>query len=293
MAFDAAGNLYIADFSDGRVVRVSTLVVAGSTSSGLGVVLGTGAFSFGISTLSGTAVDPQGNIYIAARTENSSSIIKVTTAGVASELSFPGITPAISGPQGVAVDAMGNVYVVDSGNNRIVRLTTAGVASALSVTGLPAPAGLGASIFGVTLDPWGNLYIPDWTNNRIVFVNVSSTVLAFPSTDVGSTSSPQTATVANLGGLPLVFASIPLSRELLRNTGDENLCALNTSLAAGMLCDVSVEFTPLSAGPLSASIVVTNNNLNVSNARKASRSAGPAWPQQTRQRRRFRLIRPP
>jgi len=264
LAFDAAGNLYIADYGGGRVVRVSTLVVAGSTSSGLGVALGTGVFTFGISTLSGTTVDAQGNIYIAARTENSSSIIKVTTAGVASELSFPGITPPLSGPQGVAVDAMGTVYVVDSGNNRIVRLTTAGMASALSISGLPAPPSLGSSLFGVTLDPWGNLYIPDWTNNRIVFANVSGAVLAFPTTDVGSSSSPQTATVANLGDLPLIFATVPsYTVNFSEDTGDENLCALSTSLVAGTLCDVSVEFTPQSAGSLSAGIVVTNNGLNV------------------------------
>ena len=89
LAFDGAGNLYIADYAHGRIVRVSTLVVAGSTSSGLGVVIGTGAFTFSVSTLTGMTVDAQGNIYTAARTENSSSIIKVTTAGVASELSFP------------------------------------------------------------------------------------------------------------------------------------------------------------------------------------------------------------
>ena len=100
LAFDGAGNLYISDFTQGRIIRVSTLVVAGSTSSGLGVVIGTGAFSFSDSTLTGMTVDAQENIYAAARTDNSSSIIKVTTAGVASELSFPGITPAISNPRG-------------------------------------------------------------------------------------------------------------------------------------------------------------------------------------------------
>ena len=46
LALDAAGNLYISDYTNGRIVRVSTLVVAGSTSSGLGTVIGTGAFTF-------------------------------------------------------------------------------------------------------------------------------------------------------------------------------------------------------------------------------------------------------
>jgi sugar lactone lactonase YvrE len=262
LAFDGAGNLYIADYANGRIIRVSTLVVAGSTSSGLGTVIGTGAFTFTAASLTGLAVDAQGNIY--ADAQNSSSVIKVTAAGVASELSFPGITPPLSGAQGVAVDAMGNIYVVDSGNERIVRLTTAGVASALGISGLPAPSSLGSEDFGVTLDPFGNLYIPDASNNRIVFVNVSASVLAFPNTDVGSTSAAQTATVANLGDLPLILATVPTyTTNFSENTGDENLCALSTSLAAGILCDVSVEFTPQSAGSLSAGIVVTNNSLNL------------------------------
>ena len=267
LAFDAAGNLYISDYGGGRVIRISTLVVAGSTSSGLASVIGTGAFTFGVSTLSGLAVDAQGNIYIAARTANSSSIIKVTAAGVASALSFPGITPAISGPQGVAVDAMGDVYVVDSGNRRIVRLTAAGVASALGITGLTAPATLSSSLFGVTLDPSGNLYIPDWTNNRIVFVNVAASSLAFPSTNIGVDSAAQTTTVADLGSLPLLFAADPgFTPDFSQPAGSSNQCLSGTSLTPGTLCNVSVQFSPQSAGLITASIVLTNNSLNLESA---------------------------
>ncbi|MGA9798042.1 MAG: hypothetical protein WBQ68_03470 [Terriglobales bacterium] len=264
LAFDAAGNLYIADFTLGRMIRVSTLVVAGSTSSGLGVVIGTGTFSFGGSTLTGMTVDTEGNVYAAARTQNSSNIIKVTTAGVASVLNFPGLTPAISNPQGVAADAMGNIYVADTANLRIVRLTTAGVASAVSNIGLPAPSTLSNLLFGVTSDPSGNLLIPDWSNNRIVAVNVGSASLTFPSTDVGSASSPQIATVTNIGNLPLAFSTNPAyTANFSKDNQDENLCAMSAALAPGILCDVAVEFTPQSAGSLSAAIVVTDNHRNL------------------------------
>ena len=59
LAFDGAGNLYIGDYANGRIIRVSTLLVAGSTSSGLGTVIGTGAFTFAADTLTGVAVDAQ------------------------------------------------------------------------------------------------------------------------------------------------------------------------------------------------------------------------------------------
>lgn len=267
LVFDGAGNLYIADFTNSRVIRVSTLVVAGSTSSGLGMVVQTGSYSFSGSTLTGAAVDSQGTVYTAARTQNSSSIIKVTASGVASALSFPGITPAINNPQGVSVDAMGNVYVVDTGNTRIVKLTTAGVASILSISGLTSPSTLGSLLFGATIDSSGNFYICDWTNNRLVFVNVSGAVLSFASTKVGLTSSdsPKTAAVTNLGNQPLVFSANPtFTANFSQPTGSANQCLNSTSLNSGMPCNVSVQFTPQSVGSLSAGIVVADNTLNVS-----------------------------
>jgi sugar lactone lactonase YvrE len=272
LAFDAAGNLYIADFTNGRIVEISTLVVAGSTSSGKATVVNTGSFTFTGSTVTGMTIDLQGSIYIAARTQNQSEIIKVTTAGVASALALNGLPsgdPGISNPQGVVVDPMGTVYVVDTGHSRVLEVTTAGVVSILSVGGLPAPSNLGSLLFGLTVDSSGNLYVSDWTNNRLVFVNVSGAALSFASTNQGSTSldSPKRATVTNLGNLALTFSVNPAyTSSFSNNTGETNPCTASTSLSAGMLCDVSVNFTPQSVGSLSAAITVTDNTLNVASS---------------------------
>jgi sugar lactone lactonase YvrE len=269
LAFDASGSLYIADFTNGQIVEVSSLSVSGSTSTGLGTVIPTGSYSFTGSTLTGLTIDSQGNIYAAARTQNNSSIIKVTAEGVASAVAIPeNITPAINNPQGVAADAMGNIYIVDAANNRIVEITTAGVASVLSLSVLPSPSSLGSSLFGVTVDPSGNLYIPDWTNSRIIFVNVSGALQTFPTPTVAGTTDatdgPQTATVTNLGNQPLVFSANPTySANFSSNGNDTNPCTSSTSLSPGTVCDVSVNFTPQSAGTLSAGINVTNNTFNV------------------------------
>ena len=161
------------------------------------------------------------------------------------------------------MDAFGNLYIADSENDRIVEVTSAEVASVVPIIGLTSPTTLGDP-FGVAVDSSGNVLIPDFSNSRIVKVNASGASLAFPNTDVGSTSSPQTATVTNIGDLPLIFATVPTyTVNFSKDTGDENLCALGTSLDAGTACDVSVEFTPQSAGNLSASVVVTNNSLNL------------------------------
>jgi uncharacterized protein (TIGR03437 family) len=268
LAFDAAGDLYISDFQNGRVIEVSSLYVTGSTSTGIGTVIGTGIYTTGAEEIVGVAVDPLGNIYITdgyAGTDPS-RVIKVTAAGVVSLLTPAGIT--FSRPAGVSVDGMGNIYVADAGNNRIVEITTAGVASVLAVNGLPVPTALGDP-FGVTVDPFGNLYIPDLRNNRVLFVNVTGAALTFPHlTATGTTDTtdgPQTATVTNLGNQPLVFSAGPTyTADFSANASDENPCTSSTSLAAGLICDISVQFTPHSSGSLSAGITVTNNALNVS-----------------------------
>ncbi len=279
LAFDQAGNLYIADFTRGRVVKVSSLVVAGSAASGLASVITTGSYSFNGSTLTGMAVDPQGTIYIAARTQNSSSIIKVLPSGAASVLPTTGLTPALNNPQGVAADAMGNIYVVDTTHNRIVRITNAGLVSPFSISGLPSPSTLGPTLFGVTIDPNGNLLIPDWTNNRLVSVNVSSAALTFANTNTGATSSdsPKTATVTNLGNQPLLFSTDPTYTAAFSNSSaDTNPCTSSTSLQAGVACNVAVNFTPQTAGSLSAGIAVTDNTLNVSGSTQQVSASGTA-----------------
>ncbi|MGO8789168.1 MAG: Ig-like domain repeat protein [Terriglobia bacterium] len=270
LTFDAAGNLYIADQGNGRIVNVSSLVV-GATSTGIGSAVATGSYSLG-STVSGVAVDAAGTVYIADTTNN--RIVKVTATGSASLVSTPGLT--LSAPQGVAVDGMNNVYIADSGNARIVQVTTAGIASVVSLPGLTNPSALNGPA-GITVDPFGNVFILDTGNNRIVESNVSGSSLAFPSTKVGSASSPQAATVTNLGNQPLVFAANPAyPADFSQDLSDNNPCTSGTSLSAGTACGVSVKFKPQSAASLSERITLTNNSLNVVNSMQQVLAVGSA-----------------
>jgi DNA-binding beta-propeller fold protein YncE len=278
LAFDGAGNLYISDYGNGRIVEVSSLMVAGTTSRGIGTVIGTGSYTTTTDGITGVAVDPMGNIYIPDGYQFSadpSRVIKVTAAGVVSLLTPTGIT--FSSPEGVGIDGMGNIYIDDAGHNRIVEITTAGVASVLTINGLPSPTSLSGP-FGVTVDPFGNLYIPDSLNSRLLFVNVSGSALMLPTTAQGATSASKTATVTNLGNQALVFSANPTyTANFSLNSGDTNPCTSSTSLLAGLGCDVSVVFTPQSVGSLSAGITVTNNDLNVGGATQLVAVSGTSF----------------
>ncbi|MFZ0318985.1 MAG: Ig-like domain repeat protein [Candidatus Sulfotelmatobacter sp.] len=266
LAVDAANNLYISDYGNSRVVKV--------TPSGAGSVVATPGFTPAALSVLGVAVDQAGTVYFPDDENN--RVIKVTAAGAASLVVTEGLTPPLSSPQGVAVDSFGNLYIGDAGNDRLVEVTTTGVASVVPTPGLTDPSTLG-TFYAIAADSSGNLLVPDFSNNRVVQVNLSAATLAFPNTQVGSTSSPQTATVTNIGDLPLVFSANPAyTANFSENTGDTNLCSSSTSLAAGEGCDVSVEFTPQSVGSLSAGITLTNNNLNGSGATENVAVSGTA-----------------
>lgn len=253
LAFDGAGDLYIGDYGNGRVVKV--------TPAGAAVVLATGSYTFASTTVTGIAVDPSGNVYIADR---GTRVVKVAPSGAASLVSLTGITLG-SNTQGVAADDNGNLYIVDTSNRRIVQLTTAGVASVIQTPGVT----LGTFVFGVTVDSNGNILIADWGNGRLVQVAVTGAALSFANTVVGATSSdsPKTATVTNLGNEALTFSSNPsYTTDFSENSSDANLCTSSTSLDAGEVCDVSVMFTPQSAGSKSQYVVLTDNHLNASAA---------------------------
>src|SRR5581483_6827272 len=147
-------NLYIADWGNNRIVKV--------TPASAGYVVSTGSISLNSSGVTGVAVDPNGNIYIADRVAN--HIVKVAPSGAASLVSLTGLS--LSNPQGVAVD--GNVNIVDSGHRRIVQLTPGGAGSVVQTPGVT----LGTIMYGATVDASGNVYAVDWSNNRVTKVSV-------------------------------------------------------------------------------------------------------------------------
>ncbi len=161
---DAGGVLWIADSSNFRVRKVDAAGVI-ATAAGLSgwAYAGDGgvATSAMLSAVSGVALDPAGNLFIADT--NNARIRQVSTAHIMTTVAGNGIIgnsgdggPAASArlftPSSVAVDSAGNVYFGDLGRVRKVDATGA-IDTELTTTPGRTPA--------VAVDPSGNLYVAD------------------------------------------------------------------------------------------------------------------------------------
>jgi len=188
IAFDSAGNMYIADTSNNVVRKVNTSgvisTVAGNNYSAFSGDGGPAA-SASLSLPTGVAVDPAGNLYIADANNNCIRIVTTdqnihTFAGQCSYALFQGdgglaIQAKLNKPYSVAVDAYGDVYIADTENQRIRVVTPDGIINTIAGDGTqgfkgdngPALQAEFASPSGIALDASGNIYVADKSNSRI------------------------------------------------------------------------------------------------------------------------------
>jgi uncharacterized protein (TIGR03437 family) len=159
-----------------------------STVAGNGVNAGTGdggpATAASLSDVSGVAVDPAGNLYIAD--DSNRRIRKVSPSGIITTIAGVGVqgfsgdggpaTAAMLGrAEALALDSAGNLYFADSVNQRIRKIDVNGVITSIAGTGVdgytgdggPATAAQLGFPIGVAVDSGGNVYIADGDNNRV------------------------------------------------------------------------------------------------------------------------------
>jgi uncharacterized protein (TIGR03437 family) len=190
MAFDPAGNLYIADWRNGRVRKVAAdgiiSTVAGGAATGANNRDGGQATSADLGFVWDLAVDSAGNLYIV----DSLGVSKVAPDGtIALTVAGGGVTlgdggPATSaflyGPEGVAVDGAGNLYIADTLNNRIRKVSN-GIITTFAGGGSGADNGPASQAAlsgptGVAVDTSGNVYIADTNDQRVRVVTQGGTI---------------------------------------------------------------------------------------------------------------------
>jgi len=186
VAVDASGNLYIADY-DNRVIEK---VTPAGVLSVINVGVGFGGITLPVSDPllwrpTGVAVDMLGNVYVAEsdtyHTDNvgvsspgAGVVLKITPSGVLSVVAgnctsgAPVSGAATSSPlgivDGIAVDSLGNLFIADYNNSVIAKVTPAG---SLSLAAGTAKAPLDAQIIGVAVDSSGNLYFVSLQTNKV------------------------------------------------------------------------------------------------------------------------------
>ncbi|EFO78980.1 YD repeat protein [Oscillochloris trichoides DG-6] len=209
LAFDSAGNLYIADSGNNRIRRIAAGSGLSTGASTITTVVGTGDYdSYGdggaasaaaLNGPSGIAFDAEGNLYIADTGNNSirrvqalngaisgSSTIDIMAGGnFCSGYSGPcdlgDETDALSGllnsPTDVLPIAGGGFYIADAGNNRIRWVDATGVIHTLVGGGSPIDPDVGDggpassavlnTPVGLVLGSDGSLYIADTGHHRV------------------------------------------------------------------------------------------------------------------------------
>jgi sugar lactone lactonase YvrE len=235
LAIDSASNLYIADYYNNFIRKVS---------------LATGT----ITTAAGSGTPPYNNYFWGD--------------------GGPATKAQLWLPGGVTVDAAGDFYVVDTNNNRIRIVSAAtGIINTLAGSGPvpndygyagdggPATSALLNFPMGTAIDSKGNFYIADRFNNRIREVNVQQTTLNFTQINVGQVSAAQDVTVTNVENQTLSISQISSSAGFNEN-GADTTCSSGTTLAPGASCILGIEFAPVHVGPVTGSVVIIDNATN-------------------------------
>lgn len=173
VAVDLAGNVYVADYGNNAIRKITSAGVvttlAGFKSGGFVNATGTAA---GFKHPNAIAVDATGNVYVAD--QGNSAIRKITAAGAVTTVAGgPTQTQLLNFPAGIALDKDGNIFIADEGG-RVIECTTNNVlyilAGTLNVTGFTNGDG-STALFNnpqaITVDKNGNVYVADQNNNAI------------------------------------------------------------------------------------------------------------------------------
>ncbi len=259
VAVDGAGNIYVADYNNSAIRKVTpsgqVSTLAGSLTQASGHADGSGS-NASFNGPAGVAVDSAGNVYVADYNNNAIRLISpagnvTTLAGSPAQAAghTDGSGASFDGPAGVAVDSAGNIYVADQNNNAIRRITPAGLVSTLAGSSSQAHghsdgAGSSASFYspkGMAVDGAGNVYVADYNNNTIRWGAALSTPTLTSATTAGGTAGQSFSYTVTFSNYPTSYGATGLPAGLSINSA--------TGVISG---------TPSAAGTSTVTLSATN-----------------------------------
>ncbi|MFZ1012304.1 MAG: choice-of-anchor D domain-containing protein [Terracidiphilus sp.] len=142
VAVDAAGDVFISDNGNSRVVKVAANGTVSTVGSGLNYP-------------QGLAVDGAGDLFIADN--NLNAVVEVTPAGVQTIMSF-GVVAQL----GVAVDGAGDLFIADFTGSEVIEAPAGCTSSACATVVYSAEPGMHP--VGLAVDAAGDLFIADFSD---------------------------------------------------------------------------------------------------------------------------------
>ena len=277
VAFDTAGNLYIADTLNQRVRMVSATTglittVAGNGTAGFAGD-GGAATAAELNQPYALAFDAAGHLYIADSANNRVREISggtITTIAGDGAQGFsgdggPATAATMYSPSGLAFDPAGNLYIADTQNSR-VRKVVQGTINTILGNGADKFSGDGgpadqAGLYGpysVLIAPSGALYVADYFDNRVRGVDSRTVLLTYPTAiRQGQVSPPQSQGMENDGDEDLVLSGIKPDANAAVDPATTS-CTTAGTLSVDAQCLVGAEFAPSQPGnPLLGHINLT------------------------------------
>jgi hypothetical protein len=261
IAVDAAGDVYLADGTNGVLWFISASTGNISSIAGLGSPLPS------VSVGGGLPLDARGNLYVLSAAGTVQKI-DVSTGTLQFLSTIVGDTSADS-PQSVTVSNIGNASFVpgaatvptgfgfNAGSTCLQSGTTIALAQGAScgvgfdfTPGLPGNIAGSSTLFGETVQLSGTASAPASTTTA----NVSPTVINFGSVSEGNVSGTWSINVANTGASKLTLSAATLS-----DTTNFVLGGNCATIAPYSSCNLTVAFKPQTSGAITGTLTLTDN----------------------------------